>query len=151
MRCSSKLHILRRAKSTCLHACTVNFALLGMFTDWQVQCCYMAVLSTGLKLDLYIYIVFLSLAGPVCIRLGARLEVGTPGSQAVRTALRSSKFRSSLQLVFFNFNRIYFWSKSAKVHAQMAIYTRARQAINFQNECRENNNLAACLKVSTYL
>ena len=80
MRCSSKLHILRRAKSTCLHACTVNFALLGMFTDWQVQCCYMAVLSTGLKLDLYIYIVFLNLAGPVCIRLGARIEVRTPGS-----------------------------------------------------------------------
>ena len=49
-----------------------------MFTDWQVQCCYMAVLSTGLKLELYIYIIFLNLAGPVCIRLGARLGRRAP-------------------------------------------------------------------------
>ena len=132
MRCSSKLHILRRAKSTCLHACTANFALLGMFTDWQVQCCCMAVLSTGLKLDLYIYIVFLNLAGPVCIRLGARIEVRTPGSQAVRCDPRNLDLVCSLSISIWIEST---FDQSLQRSMRRWPFTQARQAINFQNEC----------------
>ena len=42
-----------------MFACTATLALLGMFTDWQVSCCYMAVLSMKFKTHLSItYIQF---------------------------------------------------------------------------------------------
>ena len=43
-------HSRERRAENHMFACTVTgLALLGMFTDWQVVCCYMAVLSMKFK------------------------------------------------------------------------------------------------------
>ena len=85
---------------------------------------------------IYLYLIFLSLAGPVCIRLGAWLEVGTPGSQAVRCDPRNLDLVCSLSFSILIEST---FDQSLQRSMRRWPFTRARQAINFQNECRDNN------------